>query len=391
MLVRLYLAFSLVLLLEAKSLPMVKLASDSVISQLSLPVSSSNSSVEQDLPTILYMVSLTIESQNMSLVIDTASSWVLLSSPLNSSMCSDEIKSSAFNGESIQGTLCSEILMFDSSHAATSSYLLIDDSSDILTGYDGVLGLGYSKLSEGYLPLVQRLKLDGVIEDARFSMLLSDDDQESFFTIGGKLEEYEDADKLTIKVFTQEGHWLTNVKLIKFNEVSYNIQALGYFDSKLNVISVPSNEFLWLKNEFLKILGCYFSTYIECSCTSGSLDSFPNITLKLDHSHVSIDPKSYFHYDNYDKCTALLTSNSLNYWILGLPIFKGNYMVFDMDKNQIDIYQGIEIDSETNLSTIYIVGIIVLCVIIIVPLCFYIILSKIRGIDAEPSDYNRLT
>ena len=86
----------------------------------------------------------------------------------------------------------------------------------------------------------------------------------------------------------------------------------------------------------------------------------------------------------------LITSNNQNYWRIGIPYFKEYYMVFDMENSLIKIFKVIDEDDDSGFKTLYIVGIIVVSVIIIVPICFYMMLSKIKGVANIPNNYQKL-
>lgn len=65
-----------------------------------------------------------------------------------------------------------------------------------MTSSDGVIGLGFNELSSGYLTVIETLKLQGLINEAIFSIYLSDNLNEdgslsSNIMIGGyNLEKY---------------------------------------------------------------------------------------------------------------------------------------------------------------------------------------------------------
>ena len=163
------------------------------------------------IPTVsnYYLANLTFGSSQipLSLIIDTSSSWVLLKSSFNStsSQCSNFTKNIAQG----KGILCSDIFNITSIENPQQFYLeLIDNNSDIdiFNTNNGILGLGFSKLSEGYLPFVENLKYQGKLSKSIFSIYLGTKINTPFLTIGGYLEE-EYIEKIEeIYVSTYEGH-----------------------------------------------------------------------------------------------------------------------------------------------------------------------------------------
>ena len=90
---------------------------------------------------------------------------------------------------------------------------------------DGILGLGFKLLSDGYPVFVESLKTQGEISEAIFSVYMSDDDYqanipthpESNIIIGGyDLEKYAKGKNFTfVDVIDHQGYWGVELTKIK--------------------------------------------------------------------------------------------------------------------------------------------------------------------------------
>lgn len=356
------------------------------ISLLSLQESNSQTLPFQE--SMFYTVNLTnLQSETFSLIIDLSSSWLLLTQNPSNSSCLNSEKNASFLENEINGILCTGSFIVDSIESTQQNFVLIEEN-EIFNGFDGVLGLGFSKLSEGYLNIIENLLLEEAIGNAIFSLNLADGD-DSFITIGEYLDDYEDEDTKSIKIIAHEGHWLTDVDSIQIDSLDYSIQKSGYFDLTLNVISLPIADFSVVRDVFLTDSQCSYTDYISCQCTSGNYSSFPNITLVLNSLSFIITPQSYFQYTEENNCMVSIIPNNLDYWKIGIPFFKERYLVFDMENHFIYVYQAIDLSEAFDFNIFYIIGFLVLAVIVVVPLCLYCCLSKIKSVQM-PDDYNKL-
>jgi hypothetical protein len=89
-------------------------------------------------------------------------------------------------------------------------------------------------------------------------------------------------------------------------------------------------------------------------------------------------------------CTLRIAKSQNNYARLGLPFFREYYLIFDYEVPEILSYKAADPEKALKFNTLYIVGIIVLGVIIVIPLCFYVMLSKVQGVASEPLSYEKI-
>jgi hypothetical protein len=73
--------------------------------------------------------------------------------------------------------------------------------------------------------------------------------------------------------------------------------------------------------------------YTDC------LDTFPTLYFLLDGNWLEVIPESYVvdvsTYGDRSVCTLLLMKNTEDYWLLGMPLFKGYYAYHNMENSQI--------------------------------------------------------
>jgi hypothetical protein len=286
---------------------------------------------------------------------------------------SNTTKSSTVWNKTIVGRVATESFQLGDFPFTTQSFLIAEE--EIAKGVDGVLGLGFSGLADGYVNLLRAL--DDSMKDAVFSIFIDKEHNASALTVGGVDEKYGQGDETKMQVAGFDGFWSVKIDEIFVGSLRMNVRKNAYFDLLSNSIQLPEMRFRELVKEIHNKTGGECEEKNWCNCLEEK-----NIRLNLT---FAINGVNYSIPAIQDKECSIIETNK-NDIVLGLPFFKEYYLAFDMEKYLITAQKAIDSKTASKFSTLYLVGIIVLCVIIAIPICFYLILSKIRGVAEEPDN-----
>ena len=322
-------------------------------------------------------------NQNLSLLVDTTSSWLMIStSALTSaypySNCSTSI-STSWSGNQVSGKLCSIIINTNENQVKNLKFLLTNLS---FPSSDGVLGLASSRLSDGFLPLVDQL------EESIFSLYFSSESL-STLTIGGYSDDYYQGDPIEFKSYPHSGTWRLPIESISFKSSLFPIYSYAILNSSSSKIALPSSIFKKITQEIDLILDCEVEDSVVCDIEGFNATLLPNLTLCLDRNTILLQFYDFAKcYRN--SCHLLIESDSEDRVVLGVPFFEKFYTVFDQNKFAVSLFESRKNLNSGVFNTIYIVGIVVLAVIISIPICFMCMLSKIKGVAEQSPEYLRI-
>mmetsp|Transcript_25650 Transcript_25650/g.44903 ORF Transcript_25650/g.44903 Transcript_25650/m.44903 type:complete len:273 (-) Transcript_25650:166-984(-) len=221
---------------------------------------------------------------------------------------------------------------------------------------DGILGLGFSNLSDGKLTFIQNLKAQGVISHAVFAFYLSDSDfgrmdetTQSVVTIGGyNLASYAKGALAWIPVYSDTGYWAVALNGISLGfSPLYSTSVVAILDTGTSLILGPALEVLSLTNKITTGRSCFeVDGALVCDCgLEHEIDEYPIIYFKLGSNYFDLKPNQYFYKFGF-YCRLLISSlGPGNFWVLGDVFLRRYYTIFDMDNSRIGL--AVSINSET--------------------------------------------
>ena len=311
-------------------------------------------------------------AQAMSLVLDTGSSWTWVprvscachysENRFNSTKSSTLINTGKLMdlyyglGE-VHGYLCTDTVEVEGLRVLDQPLVLAtsDGSLDGLES-DGILGLGFSGLSDGYPTFVQNLKAQGEIDSAVFSLYLNHWDNaymESAMTIGGfDAETYGQGQMTTINIISYPGFWMSSVSKLIVAGNQAGSENTAIFDTGTSYIYGPNDLVDFINDKISSAVGSCGYVYwgeISCLCSIGEYSLFPDIELKINGVIYKITPESYLSfYGGY--CYPMLSYSYDSYWLIGSPFFREFYTVHDMDHGKIYAWKA-KSNADTTLAS----------------------------------------
>lgn len=292
--------------------------------------------------------------QLMSLTLDTGSSYTWV--PGTSCNCHESVNSfeesasSTFRNTSekvdlyygmgeVRGYLVNDTLSLGQLSATTQQFVLINYDKDLDSlNSDGLLGLGFSSLSDGVLTFVDNLKSQGQISESVFSFYISNSDNEymqSVFTIGEyDTSKYGNGNQQIINIDSSYGFWLSILDTFSVDSKALNRkQAYAIIDLGSSLISIPTPIYKKYARKVKETnFDCYDIGYLVCDCTFGNYSNFPDLSLTIDGEDFVIHAENYVYYEN-GYCYLLVDAIKDSYYIIGQPFFREYYTVFDVDKS----------------------------------------------------------
>jgi len=209
---------------------------------------------------------------------------------------------------------------------------------------DGILGLGFSRLSNGYPTFLDSMKEQGIIQNKVFSLYLGSDptsngDETGAFLLGGYDPHYM---KGNFSYFTvnDSNYWAVNLKSSKMGDrllpMPRNSKAI--IDSGTSLISFPPSTIKGIFDHFSSIgIVCSigYSAQMACDCPN-SFDDFPNITLTFDGGWTAtLTGKDYVTNHGGECMVGFQQLSYEDYTILGDIFMRKFYTLFDADNMQI--------------------------------------------------------
>ncbi|CAG9316083.1 cathD_1 [Blepharisma stoltei] len=304
-------------------------------------------------------------STSFKLLFDTASSWLWVPSKgcqfcHESKQFNFEASSSYFsNGtyisldygkSTVYGLVSTETIKIgdDTSLQATNQYFLLgifDMDFDNLQA-DGILGLGFSGLSEGTSPLLQTLKQQGKIRNAKFAIYLNDDKFDEYeaspssnmMIDGYDLEKYSIESSFTYVNLVEGDYWEVELTKVAFGKNQVSLLGTAIIATGQSFLLGPKADvtaiFRTLQSGFSCIDGFY--GFLECPCHHKSLPIFPDLYFFFENHPFKVPYSSYLLHSN-GTCQILIQPTNSTSWILGDVFIRNWYILFDMEKSKIGL------------------------------------------------------
>ena len=127
----------------------------------------------------------------------------------------------------------------------------------------------------------------------------------------------------------------------KVNDGLLSGTSRAYLDSTLDGIAMPTAQFQIIYAEISRVLGsCGLSDTqsVTCKCASSNdIDKLPTLGFSFgENSRIyNIKPTNYAYFSNNNCTINVFQDKNQTAWVLGLPIFKSYYLVFDQSEQII--------------------------------------------------------
>ncbi|CAG9330745.1 unnamed protein product [Blepharisma stoltei] len=310
---------------------------------------------------------------SFKMIFDTGSSWLWVVGKgcelCHESKQFDELKSTSYssNDEEIilsygQGTAfglvsTDNVFIGDNTDLkAMNQYfvLVVQDMDFDNLEADGILGLGFSGLSNNKSPLIQTLKEQGVIRNANFAIYLNDagfeendDDIEpksNMMIDGYNLGKYSTEKKFKYVDLVSALYWEVEISNINFNGTVVNnmTDTTAIIDTGTSLLLAPFEDFEKISSYFQEKFQCFdFFGFLFCPCeTIEQKDEYPSLEFNLGDHAFEIPPSSYFMQIN-ETCFTLLMPFEAPFWVLGDVFIRNYYIQFDMEKSRVGLAKAV--------------------------------------------------
>ena len=316
------------------------------------------------------VVSVGSPPTNFSVIFDTGSSWLWVPSVSCKAKCHSSsnylVPSKSFTYTSLdkeivlrygmgfaEGKLSTEQVSIGdevSLSVTDQVFVLVENDKDFFgMRADGILGLSFKKLSQGYKTLIDNLKDQGKIKQKVFSIYLSDNqfgDQkdtvpESAIVIGDyDLETYAESKEVRyVDVYEETGYWTIPLINISMDQKSITpVSYLAIIDTGTSLLMAPQEDAFEVMLKISRKGQCYQSYgFLVCDCgVTQSLEDYPEISFSLGfQGEFVLGPKDYF-WKSGQYCQLLLAPiPSGNFWIMGDVFLRKYYTIFDMENYRV--------------------------------------------------------
>lgn len=308
--------------------------------------------------------------KTFSFIFDTGSGWLWVPAS-NCTQCHkskkfNESKSSTYSstGErnnlyygkgSASGIISTETVSIGDSEvtAIIQPFILVDSEEDNDgMNADGILGLGFSKLSDGYPTYMDTLKAEGALDNAIFSIFLNDDKfknvdtkPESAIILGGySLSEYAkpglNESSIAWLEVLDTGYWSVSLDQLNYGANLVNdTQISAILDTGTSLIYGPSNQVLQIKTLLAEKHDCEeYQGMSYCKCSSVS--DFEDLTFKMSGHEFSLESERFVLHSAKGVCTILILTNSEDFWLLGDIFLRKYYSIHDMDHMKVGLIEA---------------------------------------------------
>lgn len=207
----------------------------------------------------------------------------------------------------------------------------------------GILGLGLSKLSNGWPTFIGSLKASGIIDRAVFSMYLAypEPNAREYNTLASNLEigsydlnKYSTGEVLVnLSIINPDlypninpGYWQAYIDTASIAGIIF-IGPSVIFDSGTSLIVVDSFSYTLIYTHYRSVGDCIENGLITCTCSSlSALDSFYFVS---NGKTLSV-PSERLWAQESGQCVLLIESGEKT-WILGDTFLVNYYTIYDMD------------------------------------------------------------
>lgn len=223
---------------------------------------------------------------------------------------------------------------------ATKDNLTAVDKGDLP---DGILGLGFRELSDGYDTLVDSLAQQGVIKKRVFALYLNRlgeiggqsgyGSKPSSLEIGSyDINKYSHSSHLIVTqdIYPNLGFWFAQVNFELMDLKIKHVPVI--YDSGTTLIVVDTMTYANIYNYVAESNTCLEYGLIFCQCDSA--DDMPDLLFYVDDHKLRIPSDRAWYYEE-ETCVLLVQPSDNNFWILGAVFLQNFYTIHDMDKHQI--------------------------------------------------------
>ena len=325
---------------------------------------------------VAYSINVSIGSNNQQfqLMLETLTQWTwVVDTNLQNSIfshqfsCSDSLTCILNNSSdtiqnkigNLSGYLVNDTLSFDNSNKITGYQFLIVNSTNFSSipgdiKFDGGISLTQTAANQKNSPcFIDLLFEQNIINNKIFSLYLTTDfngnDTYSKLIIGGYDPNFMIGNYILYMQIINQTHWGVYLNTCFISNYSFRTQANStIFDISSPLIQLPTSDYknlLGFLNKFDKRCSINES---YCNCTdSNDVNTFSVMTLSMSANAYEIILHSY-QYMLYDgpnqRCIVLISDNGQNCsnnsgcsWILGIPLMKNYYTIFNIEEGYIGL------------------------------------------------------
>ncbi|CAG9314314.1 unnamed protein product [Blepharisma stoltei] len=301
-------------------------------------------------------------AQTLTCLLDTGSTWIWVPQK-GCTTCGtpetyyDPSKSSTYYNTttytsltylkgSSTGYISTETIGLEDGTKVTGQYFISVYAETDASGYipDGLVGLGFDVLSDGYPSLMTTLKAQGLISKRQFAIFLGDNDwgaSSESLASNIMIDGYDLAKYSTVTEFhyiplaVNRGYWEVDCDSVKAAGTKISSSTTAVIDTGTSLIYGPLNDV----NDFLYMLikdyNCY-NTNIGVVCSCNHISSLPSITFELDNIDFEVTADKYMVEEYKGYCVVEIGgSSSLDFWLLGDIFIRQYYINYDMDGKRI--------------------------------------------------------
>jgi len=316
---------------------------------------------------IAYLAPITVNNNVFNLLLCTAYGWTWLgSSNVSMKMHNDSfnctLNPSCFNTEIpeivsypaaylvLNGTFVVDSISIGGATLSPALILWVQQAFNLsnFTG-DGFLGIGPKGSADGIPTILDRLYEQGLINEPKFSMDLTDNpagtDQNSVLTLGGDNSKYNDSNSnITYVPLVSDDFICIDIFGISLgNQTISNTNETAWIVSSVPIISIPHSDI----DAVVGTLGqnCRWTSQggyslLNCDCTDTS--SFSDFSFNLGSINVTLSVNKYVMFDATNQiCNTFLAKLEypLTVWIFGSAFIREYYTIVDYQNMQVGLAQ----------------------------------------------------
>ena len=342
------------------------------------------------------IVSLGSKQKDFRCVFDTGSSWLWVpDKSLNNNNFSNrfdckESDTCTTIGENIiltygQGggnayLIQDQVALGDNLTIDNQMFLLATEIHDFGEYFsDGICGLGFTSLSQGYPTFIDNLQKQQLIKRRMFSFYLNnnlsnDGNPLSELIIDGYDTKYmkNKENGFTYIDVIDDNFWAVSMSGLLIDHISVPIKNnKALIDSGTSLIGIPTDDFNILFNIITEEYGktCFLDEYQLLNCVCSNVNEFPLLKLMLGNELFVIEAIDYILYYSQTCIFLLQQLDYEKHWILGNVFMRNYYTLFDQDNMKIGFASAVKYHPEDvlNKQLLMIISVLILtCIVLIV-------------------------
>jgi len=284
----------------------------------------------------------------------------------------------------VYGSLSTDLFSFSPLNKSNLSFLLVTDVTEYYEPFIGVLGFGIPKENNIYNSFIYQLKQKNLISNLILGISLKQGNEDSVLTIGGYdtgiVKNTSNINYCNALNNSQSNfsYWGCQISNIQLGSTGFNFSKPVVFDTGIDDIRIPLNDFLKIKNSIFKNkVNCQYGrdNYFHCFCDSIDKSSINNIEIKLDNNYtLNITPNDFAFIqtqspDNINCVLFISVSYHTDIWVIGNNYLNNFYTIFNYENNSIGFYDiRKDIDEENSLMILFVT------IIFVFSTCFFFII-----------------